>query len=59
MYIPTVAAGWCQAKGIHTYKNIKRKLYRTIAAIWNNKNCRDKKLTSNYVAIKINNKKPL
>ena len=26
-----------QAKGIHLYKNIKRKLYRANAAIWYNK----------------------
>jgi hypothetical protein len=28
-----------QAKDIYNYKNIKRKLYRTNAAIWYNKTC--------------------
>jgi len=41
-----------QAKGIHLYKNIKRKLYRTNAAVWYNKTCRDKQLTPNYISIK-------
>ena len=27
------------SEGIHLYKNIKRKLYRTNAAIWYNKTC--------------------
>jgi len=30
-----------QAKEVHAYKNIKRKLYKTNAAIWFNKTCRD------------------
>jgi len=30
-----------QAKEVHTYKNIKRKLYKTNAAIWFNKTCSD------------------
>ena len=29
-----------QARDIYNYKNIKRKLYRTNAAIWYNKICR-------------------
>ena len=33
-----------QAKDLYNYKNIKRKLYRTNAAIWYNKNCRHKHL---------------
>ena len=47
-----------QAKGMHTYKNIKRKLYRTIAAIWFNKTWSDKQLTSNFINIRIKGKKP-
>ena len=43
-----------QAKGVHSYKNTTRRLYRTIAAVWCNKICRDKQLTLNYIAIKIN-----
>jgi hypothetical protein len=31
-----------QAIEIHAYKNTKRKLYKTNAAIWFNKTCRDK-----------------
>jgi hypothetical protein len=45
-----------QAKGEHTYKNIKRKLYRKTAAIWLNKTRRDKQLTHNYINIRINGK---
>jgi hypothetical protein len=43
-----------QAKDIHTYKNIKRRLYRTTAAIWFNKTCKIKQLTPAYMSIKIN-----
>ena len=46
-----------QAKGIYLYRNIKRNLYRTNATVWYNKTCRDKQLTPNYIAIKINGKK--
>ena len=42
-----------QAKDIHEYKNIKRQLYKTIAAIWYNKTCRDKHLSPEYIFIKI------
>jgi len=45
-----------EAKDIYHYKNIKRKLYRTIAAIWYNKTCRQKQLTPTYVNICINGK---
>ena len=38
-----------QAKEIYHYKNIKRKLYGTNAAIWYNKSCRLKQLTSTYI----------
>ena len=43
-----------QAIEIHDYKKTKRKLYKTNAAIWFNKNCRDKQLTPNYINITIN-----
>ena len=43
-----------QAKEILTYKNIKRKLHRTTAAIWFNKICKSKYLTPNYTSIRIN-----
>jgi len=45
-----------QAKEIYKYKNIKRKLYRTNAAIWFNKTCRHKQLTPTYINIHINGK---
>jgi hypothetical protein len=32
-----------QAGGIYKFKNIKQKLHKTIAAIWYNKTCREKK----------------
>jgi len=38
-----------QAKEIYHYKNTKMKLYRTNAAIWYNKTCRLKQLTSTYI----------
>jgi hypothetical protein len=44
-----------QAKEIHQFKNTKRKLYKTIAAIWYNKMCRQH-LTPNYINIHINGK---
>jgi len=39
-----------QAIDIHAFKNTKRKLYKTNAAIWFNKTCRDKELTPNYIS---------
>ena len=45
-----------QAKDLYNYKNIKRKLYRTNAAIWYNKSCRHKHLTPTYVNIHIKGK---
>ena len=45
-----------QAKESYQYKNIKRKLYKANAAIWYNKVCRQKQLTSNYISIRINGK---
>jgi hypothetical protein len=33
-----------QAKDTHLYKNTKEKLYKTMAAVWHNKLCRDKPL---------------
>jgi hypothetical protein len=43
-----------QAKEFFTYKNIKRRLYRTTATIWFNKTCRLKHLTPTFMSIKIN-----
>ena len=43
-----------QAKEIYQNKNIKRKLYKTSAAIWYNKICRLKRLTPTYINIHIN-----
>ena len=45
-----------QASEIYNYKNIKRKLYRTNAAIWHNKICRQKQLTPAYINIHIKGK---
>ena len=47
-----------QARAIYHFKNTKRKLYRTNAAIWYNKTCKLKRLTPDYINIKINGKKP-
>jgi hypothetical protein len=41
-----------QAKLAYQYK--KRKLYKTNAAIWYNKTCRQKRLTPKYINIRIN-----
>jgi hypothetical protein len=43
-----------QAKDVYEFKNFKRKLYKTNAAIWYNKICRQKQLTPNYINISIN-----
>jgi hypothetical protein len=43
-----------QARDIYAYKNIKQKLYKTIAAIWFNKTCRERNLKPNYINIRIN-----
>jgi hypothetical protein len=40
-----------KAIDIHAYKNTKRKLYKTNAAIWFNKTCRNKELTPNYTRV--------
>ena len=45
-----------QTKEIYQFKNTKRKLYRTKAAIWYNKICRQKRLTPAYINIRINGK---
>lgn len=42
-----------QAKQIYRYKKIKEKLYKTNAAIWYNKSCKNKQLTPNYISINI------
>ena len=44
------------AKEIYHYKNTKRKLYKTKAAMWYNKTCRLKQLTPTYINIRINGK---
>jgi hypothetical protein len=41
----------------HQYTDTKEKLYKTNAAIWYNKICREKQLTPDYIPIKINGKK--
>ena len=43
-----------QAKPIHEYKNIKRRLLKTIAAIWYNKTCKNRQISPNYISIRIN-----
>ena len=43
-----------QAKLAYQYRNTKRKLYETNAAIWYNKICRQKRLTLKYINIRIN-----
>jgi len=43
-------------QAIYNYKNIKRKLYRTNAAIWYNKICRQKQLTPSYINNRIKKK---
>jgi len=40
-----------QSKEVYLYKTIKTKLYKNNAAIWFNKTCRIKQLTSTYVNI--------
>jgi len=44
MNIKFVNAKW--ATEVRQYGNIKRKLYKTNAAIWYNKTCRDKRVPS-------------
>jgi hypothetical protein len=43
-----------QAREVFQYHNIKRKLYRTTAAIWYNKTCRDRQLTPKCISIRVN-----
>lgn len=43
-----------QAKHIYQYKNTEEKLYKNNAAIWCNKTCRQKHLTTNYISFKTN-----
>jgi len=43
-----------QAKTIHEYKSLKRRLYKITTAIWYNKTCREKHLTPKYISIKTN-----
>jgi len=44
-----------QAREVYKNKNTKQKLYRTIAAIWYNKSCRDRNIKPNYVTNERNN----
>ena len=44
-------------KEIYTFRNTKRKIYKTNAAIWFNKICRERKITPGYISIKINGNK--
>ena len=39
---------------IHECKNIKRRLLKTIAAIWYNKTCKKRQISPKYISIKIN-----
>ena len=50
-----VACVWCDVfcRFVHEYKNIKRWLHKTTAAIWYNKTCKEKRLTPKYFKIKI------
>ena len=41
-----------QAKAIYRFKNTKRKLYISNAAIWYNKICRQNRLTPDYINIR-------
>jgi hypothetical protein len=43
-----------QAKVIHSFTNIKKKLLKTNAAIWFNKLCRNYQVTPKYINIKVN-----
>jgi hypothetical protein len=43
-----------QAGDIYSYRNVKRKLHKTIAGIWFNKTCREKEVWLNYINMKIN-----
>jgi len=38
-----------QAKETYQYRNTVQTLYKTSAAVWCNKTCREKQLASNYI----------
>jgi hypothetical protein len=40
-----------QAKETYQYRNIEGKLYKTNAAVWYNKNCKEKQLALNHISI--------
>jgi hypothetical protein len=40
------------AKNVHHYRNVKEKLYKTIASIWFNKMCSTYLPSPNYVHVK-------
>ena len=44
-------------KELYTLWNTKRRIYKTNAAIWFNKICRERQLTPGYISIKINGNK--
>jgi len=43
-----------QARQIYQYKNVKKILYETYSAMWYNKTWRQRKLTPNYISVKVN-----
>ena len=43
-----------QARDYYKYKNTKTKLYKVNSAIWFNKTCRLRRLTPNFINIKVN-----
>ena len=47
-----------QTKHIYCYKNIKKKLYKTNAAIWYDETCIHKQLTPNCISIKVSGDNP-
>jgi hypothetical protein len=44
-------------KELYAFRNTKRKIYKTNAAIWFNKLCRERQITPGYICIKINGSK--
>jgi len=43
-----------RAKETYRYRNTEEKLYKTDAAVWYNKMCREKQLTPRHMSIEIN-----
>jgi len=44
-------------KELYAFRNAKRKIYKTNAAIWFNKICRERQITPCYISININGNK--